>query len=127
MGASGARLFLICAAALGFLGVALGAFGAHLLRDKFSPEQAARFETAVRYQFYHVFALLAVSLLARTYPALNFSPAGWAFVAGTVIFSGTLYLIDMTGVKWFGAITPVGGVLLLVGWAMLAWEARKIL
>ena len=122
-----AKLFLIAAALLGFMSVALGAFGAHALKDKLNPEQLARFETAVRYQFYHVFALLAVSLLSRAWPDLNFAPAGWAFLAGVVIFSGTLYLINITGVRMFGAITPIGGVLLILGWLLLAWEARKIL
>jgi uncharacterized membrane protein YgdD (TMEM256/DUF423 family) len=121
------RFFLTAAAVLGFLGVALGAFGAHALKDKLSPEQLGRFETAVRYQFYHVFALVAVSLLSRAWPELNFAPAGWAFLSGVVIFSGTLYLIDLTGIRMFGAVTPVGGLLLLAGWFLLAWEARKIL
>ncbi len=121
-----AKFFLVAAALLGCVSVALGAFGAHALKEKFGPEQLARFETAVRYQFYHVFALLGVSLLARAWPELNFAPAGWAFLAGVVVFSGTLYLIDLTGVRMFGAITPIGGVLLLAGWALLAWEAGKI-
>jgi len=122
-----ARFFLIAAAAVGFLGVALGAFGAHALKDRLAPEELARFETAVRYQMYHAFALVAVSLLSRAWPELNFAPAGWAFLAGVVVFSGTLYLIDLTGIRMFGAVTPVGGVLLLAGWFLLAWEARKIL
>ncbi len=122
-----AKFFLVTAAILGFVSVALGAFGAHALKDRFAPEQLARFETAVRYQFYHVFALLGVSLLARAWPELNFAPAGWAFLSGVIIFSGTLYLIDLTGIRMFGAVTPVGGVLLLAGWALLAWEAGKIL
>ncbi len=121
-----AKVFLVAAAILGFAGVALGAFGAHALKEKLTPEQLARFETAVRYQFYHVFALLGVSLLSRVWPDLNFAPAGWAFIAGVVIFSGTLYLIDLTGIRAFGAVTPIGGALLLAGWVLLAWEARKI-
>ncbi len=122
-----ARFFLIAGAVLGFVAVALGAFGAHALKGRLSPEGLARFETAVRYQFYHVFALLAVSLMSRAWPELNFAPSGWAFLAGVVIFSGTLYLIDLTGIRMFGAVTPVGGVLLLIGWILLAWEARKII
>jgi len=123
---SNAKTFLVAAALAGFLGVALGAFGAHALRDSLTPEQLSRFETAVRYQFYHAFALLGVSLLSRAWPELNFAPAGWCFVAGVAVFSGTLYLIDLTGIRAFGAVTPVGGLLLLAGWAMLAWEARKM-
>jgi len=122
-----AKFFLVTAAILGFVSVALGAFGAHALKDRFAPEQLARFETAVRYQFYHVFALLGVSLLSKAWPELNFAPAGWAFLSGVIIFSGTLYLIDLTGIRMFGAVTPVGGALLLAGWALLAWEAGKIL
>jgi uncharacterized membrane protein YgdD (TMEM256/DUF423 family) len=122
----GARFFLVAAAMLGFISVALGAFGAHALKERLDPEQLARFETAVRYQFYHVFALLGVSLLSRAWPELNFAPAGWAFLAGVVVFSGTLYLIDLTGIRAFGAVTPVGGALLLAGWLLLAWEAGKI-
>jgi len=122
-----AKFFLLAAATLGFLGVALGAFGAHALKEKMNPEQLARFETAVRYQFYHVFALLAVSLMSRAWPDLTFAPSGWAFLTGVVVFSGTLYLIDLTGIKMFGAITPIGGLLLLTGWFLLAWEARKII
>ncbi len=122
-----ARFFLMAAAVLGFLGVALGAFGAHALKERMTTEALARFETAVRYQFYHAFALLAVSLLSRVWPELNFAPAGWAFLSGVVVFSGTLYLIDLTGIRMFGAVTPVGGVLLLAGWVMLLWEARKII
>ena len=118
---------MLIGSVLGFLGVAFGAFGAHALKDRLAPEQLARFETAVRYQFYHVFALLGVSLLSRAWPGLNFAPAGWAFLAGVIIFSGTLYLIDLTGIRTFGAVTPVGGALLLAGWLLLAWEAGKIL
>lgn len=120
------KVFLIAGAVLGFLGVALGAFGAHALRGKLDPDQLARFETAVRYQFYHALALVGVALAARAWPELNLAPAGWAFIAGTVVFSGTLYLIDLTGIRAFGAVTPVGGALLLAGWLLLAWEARKI-
>jgi uncharacterized membrane protein YgdD (TMEM256/DUF423 family) len=123
---SRAKTFLIASGVVGSLGVGLGAFGAHALRDSLPPEALARFETGVRYQFYHAFALLGVSLLARAWPGLNFAPAGWCFVAGVAVFSGTLYLIDLTGVRAFGAVTPVGGLLLLAGWVMLAWEARKI-
>jgi uncharacterized membrane protein YgdD (TMEM256/DUF423 family) len=123
---SNAKTFLIAAGIVGFLGVALGAFGAHALKDKLTPEQLARFETAVRYQFYHAFALLGVSLLSRAWPELNFAVAGWCFVAGITVFSGTLYLIDLTGIRALGAVTPVGGLLLLAGWFLMVWEARKI-
>jgi uncharacterized membrane protein YgdD (TMEM256/DUF423 family) len=122
-----AKTFLLAAGVLGFLGVALGAFGAHALKGRLSPEQLARFETAVRYQFYHVFALVGVALLSRAWPEMNLAPAGWCFISGVAVFSGTLYLIDLTGIRAFGAVTPIGGLLLLAGWALLAWEARKIL
>lgn len=107
-------------AVVGGLGVVLGAFGAHGLRGRVEPELLAIFETGVRYHMYHALALLAVGLAAaRTGGALS-TAAGWCFLAGITIFSGSLYLMTLTGARWLGAITPVGGALLIVGWAVLA-------
>lgn len=122
-----ARVWLITAAAYGLLAVALGAFGAHGLRAKLAPEMMAVYRTAVEYQFYHALALLAVALLAlrATSPWLNV--AGYAFGSGVILFSGSLYLLAVTGTRWLGAITPLGGVALLLGWFALlvyAWQAR---
>lgn len=116
-----ARWFGLIAAVLGCSGVAAGAFGAHALRDRLTAELMAVFETAVRYQMYHALALLAVVL---AYGRWNGGPlrwSGWLFVAGTIIFSGSLYLLALTRARWWGAVTPVGGLCLLAGWALLAW------
>jgi uncharacterized membrane protein YgdD (TMEM256/DUF423 family) len=118
------RTFLLVAAILGFLGVALGAFGAHGLRSRLSPEMLAVFETAVRYQMYHVFALLIVSTaIGHLGNARLLVMAGWFFIAGTLIFSGSLYALALTGTSALGAITPFGGLALLIGWASLAFFA----
>lgn len=119
--------FLLVAAILGFLGVAFGAFGAHGLRNRLSPDMLAVFEIGVRYQMYHVLALLAVTAaIAQFGQARLLSIAGWSFTAGILIFSGSLYALALTGTGMFGAITPVGGVGLLIGWACLALFAAAL-
>jgi len=109
----------------GFLAVAMGAFGAHGLKDRLeSLGTSANFQTAAQYHMYHALALVAVGLLAvcgKSNPSLNV--AGWSFLLGSLIFSGSLYILSVTGIKWLGAITPIGGVLLLIGWAALALSA----
>ena len=118
------RPFLLTAAIFGFLGVAIGAFGAHGLRSRLSPDMLAVFEIGVRYQMYHVFALLAVASAAgQAGPGRLLSIAGWSFVAGILIFSGSLYALALTGTTSFGAITPIGGLGFLIGWACLAFFA----
>jgi uncharacterized membrane protein YgdD (TMEM256/DUF423 family) len=113
--------FLLVGSLLGFLGVAAGAFGAHGLRSRLSVEMLAVFETAVRYQMYHVFAILLVAAaMGRLGDARLLSLAGWSFVAGIVLFSGSLYALALTGVTTLGAITPLGGLAFLIGWACLA-------
>jgi uncharacterized membrane protein YgdD (TMEM256/DUF423 family) len=113
----------MCAGVAGFLGVALGAFGAHALKTRLSPDLLAVFETGVRYQMYHVFAMLAAAWAWARWPARIFAAAGWLFLAGIVVFSGSLYLLASTGVRMFGAITPLGGLGFLAGWLCLAWGA----
>ena len=117
--------WLRLASALGGLAVALGAFGAHGLKDKLEALQTtATYHTAVQYHFYHALALLAVALLAlqgRSSGALAL--AGWSFTLGVLIFSGTLYALALSGIKWLGAITPIGGVAFIVGWVALAVAA----
>jgi uncharacterized membrane protein YgdD (TMEM256/DUF423 family) len=104
------------------IAVAAGAFGAHALRERVDTRALEVFETAARYQMYHALALLFVAWLAERAPASGaVRLAGWAFVVGTVIFSGSLYLLTMTGASWLGAITPLGGVAFLVGWAAVVW------
>ena len=107
------------AALLGAAGVGLGAFGAHALRSRLEPRDLEIFETAVRYQMYHAFALLAAAwLLSRNAPGA--SAAAWAFLAGVIVFSGSLYLMVATGQRWLGAVTPLGGLLLIAGWLLMA-------
>lgn len=111
-------------ALLGGVGVGLGAFGAHGLRQRLSPDMLAVFETGARYQMYHALALLAVAaLLTRSDATRALTCAGWSFTAGTFIFSGSLYLLALTGVSTLGAITPIGGVAFLAGWLSLAIAA----
>ncbi|HEY3063918.1 MAG TPA: DUF423 domain-containing protein [Chloroflexota bacterium] len=117
------RVFITIAALSGFVAVALGAFGAHALRDRLSASLLDTFQTGVTYQMYHALALLAVGILLARF-SVDGSPwltaAGWLFIAGTVLFSGSLYLLALTDTRWLGAITPVGGVGLLLGWLALA-------
>ena len=117
------RTFLLAGAVAGFIAVGFGAFGAHGLRGRLTPEMLAVFETGVRYHMYHALALLlTAALMAR--PGMGggklMVAAGWLFVAGIALFSGSLYLLAVTGVTILGAITPIGGVALLAGWACLA-------
>lgn len=115
-----ARPFLALGALSGFLAVAAGAFGAHALRARLAPELLAIFETGARYQMYHALALLAVAWLASAAPSRWVDAAGWLFVLGTLLFSGSLYLLALTGQHWLGAVTPLGGVAFLAGWLSLA-------
>jgi len=116
---SAARLFLLFGAVYGLLGVAFGAFGAHALRSRLTPEMLAVYHTGVEYQFYHAFALLAVGVLITVRPAPALPLAGWCFAAGVLLFSGSLYLLALSGTRWLGAVTPLGGLLFLVGWGAL--------
>jgi uncharacterized membrane protein YgdD (TMEM256/DUF423 family) len=115
------RTFLMSGALLGALAVAAGAFGAHALKGRLTADLASTYELAVRYQMYHALALLAVGILLTRFPGWTVQLAGWLFLAGTLIFSGTLYLLVLTGTRWLGAITPIGGTALLLGWLVLAW------
>jgi uncharacterized membrane protein YgdD (TMEM256/DUF423 family) len=108
-----------------FIAVAAGAFGAHALRARLDLGMLAVFETGARYQMYHALALLAVAWAAGRWPGKLTSAAGWCFVAGTVLFSGSLYAMALTGQRALGAITPLGGVAFLSGWLCLALGARR--
>lgn len=119
------RLFFVIGSLSGFIGVALGAFGAHALKSRLEPELLATFEVGVRYQMYHAFALLAVAWAQTRWPGAVLNASGWLFVAGTLIFSGSLYALSLSGLRWLGAITPIGGLALLAGWLCLAWAAWK--
>lgn len=119
------RLFFMLGAGCAFLAVAGGAFGAHSLKAILMPDMLAVFETGVRYQMYHALALLAVGWAAHQYPQASFHIAGWLFIAGILLFSGSLYVLSLSGVRWLGAITPIGGVLFLAGWTVFAWQFWK--
>ena len=116
------RAFLVLGALFGFLGVGFGAFGSHALRSRLPPERLVTFETGVRYQLWHALALFAVVFLRTIGPdAFAESLAGVLFLAGIVLFSGSLYALALTGRRTWGAVTPFGGVCLLAGWLALAW------
>ena len=119
------KLFFVLGAVLGGLAVLIGAFGAHGLRESVSVEDLATFEIGVRYQMYHALALLAVAWAHTRWESTAVVAAGWFFVAGIVVFSGSLYLLVLTGQRWLGAVTPIGGVAFLIGWALLAWTALR--
>lgn len=119
------RLFFTLGAASALFAVAAGAFGAHALRARLSPDLLAVFETASRYQMYHALALLGVSWAITRWPGPWPVRAGWLFVAGTVVFSFSLYALALTGVRWLGAITPFGGIAFLAGWACLLLASRR--
>ena len=114
------RLFLAAGAGSDFLAVALGAFGAHGLKTRLTAERLATFHTGAQYQMYHALALVLVGLLGS-----RFAVAGWAFVAGTILFSGSLYALCLTDVRALGAVTPFGGVAFLVGWGALLVSALR--
>src|SRR6056297_111237 len=120
------KIFVLMAGILGALAVAAGAFGAHALDGRVEPRMLEVFETAARYQMYHALALFGVAWLATQTQASAVSVAGWAFVAGILIFSGSLYLMTFTGMRWLGAITPIGGVAFIVGWVAVVVAATKI-
>jgi len=117
------KTFLLIGALAGAVGVALGAFGAHALRGRVSPEMLAVFETGVRYQMYHALALVALAALEPRLGGALVATAGWAFAVGIVLFSGSLYALALTGTTMFGIVTPFGGLAFLVGWGALAVAA----
>lgn len=122
------RIFLLIASLSGGLAVALGAFGAHALESRVTAERLVTWETANRYHFTHTLALLAVAWAVTRLPESGLPvTAGWLMLAGTLIFSGSLYLLVLSGRTWLGAITPIGGLALIAGWlclALAAWSAR---
>ena len=117
------RLFAVLGSLSGFLAVLAGAFAAHSLRQKLAANDMAVFETAARYQMYHALALLAVAWASGRWPGTSIQLSGWMFVAGTLLFSGSLYALALTGIRWLGAVTPFGGLAFLIGWLCLAWAA----
>jgi uncharacterized membrane protein YgdD (TMEM256/DUF423 family) len=119
------RTFLALGALSAAVSVAAGAFGAHALRARLSPDLLAVFETGARYQMFHALALVAVAWVWTRFPGPAVTWAGWLFVAGTVLFSGSLYALTLTGVRALGAVTPFGGVAFIAGWIALAAAALR--
>ena len=116
--------FLFLAGLNGFLAVSLGAFAAHGLQQRLAPDLLDVFQTGVQYHMYHSLALLGVAVLMQQMPGASLLKiAGLLFLAGIVIFSGSLYVLALSGIRWLGAITPIGGVAFLAGWACLCWLA----
>jgi len=119
------RLFFALGSILAGLAVGFGAFGAHGLRGVLDANDLATFEVGVRYQMYHALGLIAVSWAYGRFESSTIVWAGWLFVAGIVLFSGSLYFLVLTGPRWLGAVTPLGGTAFLAGWLLLAWSALR--
>ncbi|KGD60601.1 hypothetical protein T9A_02336 [Alcanivorax jadensis T9] len=119
------KILLVLGALNGALAVILGAFGAHGLKSRVDESMLAVWSTASEYHFYHALAMLLCGLLARAFGASGMVTAGWVLFAGTLVFSGSLYVLVLSGQKWIGAITPLGGTALIIGWLMLAWSLFK--
>jgi uncharacterized membrane protein YgdD (TMEM256/DUF423 family) len=120
------RVFFALGSLSAGLAVALGAFGAHVLKNRLAEDMLANFETGVRYQMYHALALLAVAWAISRWPDSGLpAAAGWLFIAGTLLFSGSLYVMALTGLRWLGAVTPLGGVAFVAGWLCLLLAAWR--
>jgi uncharacterized membrane protein YgdD (TMEM256/DUF423 family) len=113
--------FVTLGAINALISVAAGAFGAHGLRNRMAPLLLEIFETAARYQMYHALGLIAVGWVVSQRPSMVANAAGWCLLVGIILFCGSLYIMALTGLRWLGAITPLGGVAFLAGWALLAW------
>ena len=119
------RLFIIIGALSGAIGVAAGAFGAHALKARVEPRMLEVFETGARYQMYHAIAMLLAAWIVSRFPGSLANASGWLFLAGTVLFSGSLYAMTLTGVRALGAVTPLGGVCFIAGWVCMALAAMR--
>ena len=119
------RAFFAIGSVSALVAVALGAFAAHGLKARLAPDMLAVFETGVRYQMYHALALLAAAWAATRWPGPFATASGWLFLAGTLLFSGSLYALALGGPRWLGPVTPLGGMAFLAGWACLAWAAAR--
>jgi uncharacterized membrane protein YgdD (TMEM256/DUF423 family) len=119
------RILFGIGAMLGFLGVAAGAFGAHAIRERVTPERLDNWKTAADYQLWHALATIAAAVIAVRWESGAATAAGWCFIAGVVVFSGSLYALALTDRRKLGAITPIGGVLFLAGWALLVVAAIR--
>jgi uncharacterized membrane protein YgdD (TMEM256/DUF423 family) len=115
------RRFFVLGALFAGTAVAAGAFGAHLLKPILDAPMLAAFETAARYQMYHALGLCLVPWASDRYPSLYGTAVGWLFTIGILLFSGSLYSLSLSGIRWLGALTPLGGAAFMTGWALLAW------
>ena len=118
--------WIFIAAILGGLSVSLGAFGSHLLEGSLTTKDYDIFRTGVRYQMWHTLAILIVAVLQKNFNIDRFNQIQWAFLIGIILFSGSLYILVLSQLRWFGAITPIGGVAFVLGWGLLALSARKL-
>ena len=122
-----AKLFITLASLSGMLAVAFGAFGAHALKNRLDDYAMGVFQTAVQYHFYHSLALLAVGVIALSQPHTTLlRSSGWLFLVGIVVFSGSLYLLSISGARWLGAVTPLGGLEFIAAWGCLAAASWKL-
>jgi len=120
-----ARFFIVAGSVAAGLAVVLGAFGAHLLANRVTPERLLTFETGVRYHMYHALALLFLSWAVTQWQNWQLTWAGYLFIAGILLFSGSLYLLVVTNTSWLGAVTPLGGVSFIFGWVLLIWAVSS--
>jgi uncharacterized membrane protein YgdD (TMEM256/DUF423 family) len=121
------KLFITLASINGFIAVSLGAFAAHGLRERITPELLNTFQTGVQYHMYHSLALFGVGLLAISFPNVSLlKTSGYLFMTGILLFSGSLYVLSLSGIRWLGAITPIGGVAFLAGWGCLVWAMATV-
>jgi len=120
------KLIIILAGINGFLAVSIGAFAAHTLRDRLSPELLNTFQTGVQYHMYHALSLFGIGLLMLNFPSSTLLRiSAYLMMAGIVLFSGSLYLLSITGTRWLGAITPLGGLCFLAAWMLIVWFATR--
>ncbi len=122
-----AKLFITLGSISGMLAVAFGAFGAHALKDRLDDYALGVYQTAVQYHFYHSLALLAVGVIALSQPhGALLRSSGWLFLLGIIVFSGSLYLLSISGIRWLGAVTPLGGLAFIAAWGCLAAASWKL-
>ncbi len=120
------KTFIVIGAIAMALGVMLGAFGAHGLKNKLTPDLLAIYHTGVEYHLYHALGLLLVGVLVNQFPQVSgLQLGGWLLLAGILIFSGSLYVLAISGVRWLGAITPIGGLAFIAGWVWIAWSLAR--
>ena len=121
IGRSLSQRFLVLGSILAGSGVAAGAFGAHALKEILDAPMLQVFDTATRYVMYHAFGLCIVSWAIDRYPGQGLAKSGWLFIIGILLFSGSLYVVSLAGIRWMGAVTPIGGLAFLAGWILLGW------